>query len=81
LRRITFREIIQIKKALAKRGYGWLNQFIGVKCESVGFCPEVKSCEYIKKVVKNYDEKFHQEMQNDLKKRWEENIKNLGKWS
>ena len=56
LRRITLKETLEIKKALAKRGYGWLNKFIGPKCEIIGFCPEVKSCGYIKGLVKNYDE-------------------------
>ena len=81
LRRITLKETIEIKKTLAKKGYGWLNKFIGPKCETIGFCPEVKNCGYIKKIIKGYDEKFHQEMQSELRKKFEENLKNLGKWS
>lgn len=79
LRRNTLKETTQIKKALAEKGYGWLNKFVGPKCEIIGFCPEVKSCGVIKRLVKNYNEKFHQEMSCDLKKRLEENLKNLGK--
>lgn len=80
LRRNTFKETIQIKKALAERRCGWLNKFIGPKCEIIGFCPEEKSCFHIKNLVKKYNEKFHQEMKDDLKKRFKENLKNLGKW-
>jgi len=79
MRRNTFEEVTQIKKALAKKGYGWLNKFIVPKCETIGFCPEVKSCGYIKKIIKGYDEKFHQEMQTELKRRFEQNLKNLGR--
>ena len=80
MRRNTLREIAQIKKVLIEKGYGWLNTFIGPKCEIVGFCPEEKSCPMILNSVKNYNQKFHQEMKEELKKRFEENLKNLGKW-
>jgi hypothetical protein len=79
LRCNSFKEIEMLKKIFKERGYSWLNRFIGPKCEIIGFCPEVKSCGYIKKLVKNYNEKFHQEMQNDLRERLEKNFKNLGK--
>ena len=79
MRRNTLREIAQIKKALIERGYGWLNKFVGPKCEIVGFCPEEKSCSMILTSIKNYNEKFHQEMKAELKKQFEKNLKVLGK--
>jgi len=77
MRSNTLKEVDQIKKALNKKGYGWLNKFIGPKCETAGFCPEEKSCGHIKKVVREYSEKFHQEMQKDLEKKFQDNFKNL----
>ena len=79
MRRNTLKEVLEIKKALTKRGYGWLNKFIVPKCQIVGFCPEEKSCPMILTAVKNYNEKFHQEMKEELKKKFQENLKKLGK--
>jgi len=79
MRRNTLREASQIKKALTKKGHSWLNKFIGPKCQMIGFCPEEKSCGQILTSVKKYNEKFHREMKEDLKKRFEENLKNLGR--
>jgi thymidylate synthase ThyX len=78
MRRNTTKEVLQIKKILTERGYGWLNKFIVPKCQIVGFCPEEKSCPMILSAVKNYNEKFHQEMKEELKKKFQENLKNLG---
>ncbi len=79
MRRNTLREVALIKKALGERGYDCLNGLIGPKCQIMGFCPEEKSCPMILSAVKNYNEKFHQEMKIELKKQFEENLKNLGK--
>lgn len=79
MRRNTLREATQIKNTLTKRGYGWLKRLIGPKCEIIGFCPEEKSCGNIKRLVKNYSDNFHQEMKEELKKRFEKNLKNLGR--
>ena len=79
MRRNTLRETAQIKNAISKKGLGFLNKFIVPKCGIVGFCPEEKSCPMILSSVKNYNEKFHQEMKAELKKQFEENLKNLGK--
>lgn len=79
MRRNTLREVVLIKKVLTGRGYGWLNKFIGPKCQIMGFCPEEKYCPMIKSFVKNYNEKFHREMKDELKKQFEENLKNLGR--
>lgn len=79
MRRNTAREIVQIKNYLSKREQGWLNKFIGPKCEIIGFCPEEKTCGNIKKKVKNYSDKFHREMKEDLGKKFEKNVKNLQK--
>jgi len=79
MRRNTLKEVAQIKKILSKKGYGWLNKFIGPKCQIIGFCPEEKSCPMILSFVRNYNEKFHREMKAELKNKFEENLKNLGK--
>ena len=79
MRRNTTREAVLIKQELIKKGYGWLNKFIVPKCGIVGFCPEEKSCPMVLPFVKNYNEKFHQEMKTELKKRFQENLKKLGK--
>ncbi len=79
MRRKTAKEVSQIKRALTERGYGWLNKFTGPKCETIGFCPEEKSCFHIKKLVKKYNKKFHQEMKAGLKKKFEKKLKNLRK--
>jgi len=78
MRRNTAREAALVKKELAKRGYGWLNKFIGPKCGIIGFCPEENYCPMILTSVKNYNEKFHQEMKTELKNKFQENLKNLG---
>jgi len=79
MRRNTLKEVAQIKKVLSKKGYGWLNKFIGSKCQIMGFCPEGNYCPMILTSVKKYNEKFHQEMKTELKKRFQENLKNLGR--
>lgn len=79
MRRNTLKEVAQIKRVLSKKGYGWLNKFIGPKCQIMGFCPEEKSCPMILTSVKKYNEKFHQKMKTELKKRFQENLKKLGK--
>jgi thymidylate synthase ThyX len=79
MRRNSLREVSQIKDILAKKGLGFLNKFIVPKCQIVGFCLEDKSCPMIFNSVKNYNEKFHQEMKAELKKQFEKNLKNLGK--
>ena len=77
MRRNTLREVAQIKKLLTKKGYGWLNKFIVPKCQLVGFCPEEKTCGQIKNLVKNYNDKFHQEMKDDLENKFQKVLKKI----
>jgi len=79
MRRNSLREVAQIKNVLTKKGLGFLNKFIVPKCQIVGFCLEDKSCPMIFNSVKSYNEKFHQEMKEELKKKFQENLKNLRK--
>jgi effector-binding domain-containing protein len=79
MRRKTVKEVADIKTALKKKGQGWLADFIVPKCFLVGFCPEEKTCFKIKGLVKKYNEEFHREMKKNLQKRFEKNLKNLGK--
>jgi len=79
MRRNSLREVAQIKNVLTKKGLGFLNKFIVPKCQIVGFCLEDKSCPMIFNTVKSYNEKFHQEMKEELKKKFQENLKNLRK--
>jgi len=77
--RISWKEALQIKKAFKQRGLDFLNKFIGPKCYIMGFCPEQKNCSLILPVVRKYNENFHQEMQNELKRLFEDNLRELGK--
>jgi len=77
--RISWKEALQIKKVFKRKGLDFLNKFIGPKCHIMGFCPEYKSCSLILPAVRKYNEKFHKEMQNELKKSFEDNLKELGK--
>ena len=79
MRRNTLREVAQIKNTLSRKGYGWLAKLIVPKCGIIGFCPEEKSCSMILPLVKKYNDKFHQEMKTELKKKFQENYKKLGK--
>jgi len=79
MRKNTLKEVLEIKKVLEKEGYGFLNKFVGPKCQIMGFCPEEKSCGMILPSVKNYNEKFHREMKEELKKQFKKNFKNLSK--
>ena len=79
MRRNTIKETVQIKNSLKKRGCGWLNKVIGPKCQIMGFCPEEKTCGTISGFVKKYNEKFHLEMKKELNRKFEENLKKLGK--
>jgi len=79
MKRNTIKEVIDIKKALTQGGYNWLNKFIGPKCEIIGFCPEERTCGWVKNVVKDYNEDFHQEMKEELKNKFKENLKKLGR--
>jgi len=81
MRRNSLREVAQIKNALTEKGLGFLNNFIVPKCQIIGFCPEEKYCPMVLSSVKNYNKKFHREMKEELKKKFEENLKKLGKWS
>jgi hypothetical protein len=79
MRRNTLKEVALIKKELGKRGYGWLAELIVPKCGLVGFCPEETSCPMIFSSVKNYNEKFHKGMKEELSKLFEKKLKNLGR--
>jgi len=78
MKRNTQQEVAQIKKLFKEKGFGWLNEFIVPKCELVGFCLEEKSCGKIKDLVKDYDDKFHQEMKDDLEDKFKEVLKEYG---
>jgi thymidylate synthase ThyX len=76
--KITWKEALQIKKAFKQRGLYFFNRFIGPKCHIMGFCPEYKSCGLILPAVRKYNERFHQEMQEELRKLLDKKLKNLG---
>jgi len=79
VRRLSMIESIQIKKKLKSKKIEWMEKFLEPKCFSTGFCPEEKSCGWIKKVVKDYDDKFHTEMKQDLENRFESELKRISK--
>jgi thymidylate synthase ThyX len=76
LRRVTRAEGEKIKKELTKLGLDYLNWHIEPKCYNTGFCPEKNCCWLIKKVVKNYDETFHEEIKNTIEALFEEKLSN-----
>ncbi len=78
IHRNSWRELVQIKDVLKKKNASFLSELVGPKCHIIGFCPEEKNCGLILPAVKHYNEKFHQEMQKELKRKFEENLKNLG---
>jgi len=71
LRRVTHLEAEKIKVELTKLGLDWLNWHIEPKCLHTSFCPEKNCCWYLKKHVKYYDEKVHQEMEDSLEELFE----------
>ena len=79
MRRNTLKEVVLMNKELSKLNYGWLGKFLIPKCHLTGFCPEEKYCPMILSAVKNYNEKFHREMKEELKKQFEKNWRKLGK--
>jgi len=79
MRRNTLEEVALIKKLLAEKNLSWLGESIVSKCELVGFCLEEKSCGQIKNLVKDYDDKFHEEMKGDLEKKFQKILKEINK--
>jgi thymidylate synthase ThyX len=79
IHRNSWKEIVQIKNILNKKGASALSELIGSKCRIAGFCPEEKFCPLILSAVKDYNEKFHQEMKQDLENKFQKNFNNLGK--
>ena len=78
MKRKTLIEASDIKEELKNKGYAWLADLLVPKCLTVGFCPEEKSCGFIKKMVKDYNDDFHKEMKGNLQERFEKKLKNLG---
>ena len=77
MKRNTVKEVVQIKNLLSKEGHEWLNDFIRSKCEIIGFCPEEKSCGFIKNFVKEYDDNFHKEMKEELENKFQKILKEI----
>jgi hypothetical protein len=71
MRYISEKEVKLIKKELEKRNLKEIADLIGVKCETVGFCPEVKSCFRIRNKNREYDEKAHLEMAKELEREFQ----------
>ena len=77
MKKNTLEEVALIKKHLNEKEIGWLGSLIFPKCGLIGFCPEEKTCGYIKKLVKDYDEDFHQEMKEDLEDKFQKILKKI----
>lgn len=71
LRRMTIREVAEMKNILSKRGYKALADCIVPKCYTTGFCHEKYHCKIINPQVSYYDEKFHEMMQEELNKNFQ----------
>jgi hypothetical protein len=79
LRAMSRIEMIKIKQILKRKGYNNLEKLIVTKCHIPGFCLEEKNCPIIKAAVKDYDEKFHEEMKAQLDEEFERDLSLLGK--
>ena len=79
LRAMSRIEMAKIKQLLRRKGFNNLEKLIVTKCHIPGFCLEEKNCPTIKTLVKDYDDKFHEEMKSQLDEEFEERLANLGK--
>jgi hypothetical protein len=59
-------ELREIKKALRKKGLASLADLMEPKCVVSGFCPEEKTCGYIKKFIPSYNQELHVAMKDCL---------------
>ena len=72
-------DISWVKNLLKEKGLGYLANHLVPKCQAVGFCLEEKPCGMIQALVKGYDDRFHQEIHEDLEKRFQEQLKIINK--
>ncbi|PIU69302.1 hypothetical protein COS81_00470 [candidate division WWE3 bacterium CG06_land_8_20_14_3_00_42_16] len=77
LHKLTLWEIQELKKELQKQGLGYLADMIKPKCQTLGFCPERKPCAVVNKLVPDYDEKWHAELQQDLQEKFRQEWQKL----
>jgi len=70
MRRRSEEEWVMIKRLLIKKGFGDILSLVVPKCHLAGFCPEQKFCGKIKALVPYYNEEFHQEMKEELEKKF-----------
>ncbi|MBD3238064.1 MAG: hypothetical protein GF332_00290 [Candidatus Moranbacteria bacterium] len=73
--RQTKAELKQIKAKLAGKNLAFLNALIEPKCVAAGFCPEEKTCGYIKTLVKGYNQKMHQDFKDILEQKFQAKLK------
>jgi len=79
MRLLSRKEVVMIKNLLKEKGLGYLANHLVPKCQAVGFCLEEKPCGMIQALVKGYDDRFHQEIHEDLEKRFQEQLKIINK--
>ncbi len=79
LRAMSRIEMLKIKQLLKRKGFNNLEKLVVAKCHIPGFCLEEKNCPIIKGLVKDYDEKFHEEMKTQLDEEFERDLSTLGK--
>lgn len=79
LRQMTLMEMAKIKKVLVDNDLPNIAKIMVTKCHIPNFCLEEKHCPMICGAVKDYDEKFHEQMKKQLDKEFEKGIKQLGK--
>jgi len=79
LRAMSRVEMIKIKELLKRKGFNNLEKLVVTKCHIPGFCLEEKNCPIIKGLVKDYDEKFHEELKSQLDEEFEEKLAKIAK--
>ncbi|MFA7243913.1 MAG: FAD-dependent thymidylate synthase [Patescibacteria group bacterium] len=77
LRPMAIKEMEKIKKILERKKLPNIAKLMVTKCQIPHFCLEEKSCGRVKDTVKDYDDKFHEDLKSQLDEEFEERLKEL----
>lgn len=77
LRQMTLVEMAKIKSLLIKKGLPNLAKIMTTKCHIPGFCLEEKHCPVIGGLIKNYNDKFHEDIKAHLDEEFEQKLTQL----
>ncbi len=77
LRPMALIEMAKIKQLLNKKGLSNLAKLVVTKCQIPHFCLEEKNCNMIKGKIKDYSEKYHEELKAQLDEEFEARLAEL----